>query len=214
MEMLWKAYQYAVETRRDVWEFAVEYWTLKQAGVSNADLRWMVAAGLAEHGHEQSVYGDRARQFAAGQSLVFSKSMCLVLTRSGVEHAEKCRLILTSSESCIRSAQVALDSDVSTPSKPVWDAPRRELRFGENTVKRFRVPARNQELILNVFEEEGWPDGIDDPIPRCSDIDPRTRLHDAINRLNGKQIQRLIRFYGNGSGTGVCWELRRTAKSS
>src|SRR5262249_26296993 len=74
-------------------------------------------------------------------------------------------------------------------------------------VKRYRVPARNQELILSAFEEEGWPEHIDDPLPVRYDIDPRMRLHDAIHRLNGRQINRLVRFKGNGTGTGVFWEL-------
>jgi hypothetical protein len=77
----------------------------------------------------------------------------------------------------------------------------------ESVVKRFRVPAENQELILAAFEEEGWPKHIDDPLPVRDGIDPQTRLHDAINRLNGRQTNRLLCFRGNGNGTGVLWEL-------
>jgi hypothetical protein len=75
-------------------------------------------------------------------------------------------------------------------------------------VKWFRVPAPNQELILSAFEEVGWPEQIDDPLPVTADIDPRTRLHDAIRRLNGCQANRLLRFHGNGNGDGVSWESR------
>jgi len=76
-------------------------------------------------------------------------------------------------------------------------------------VKRFRVPARNQETILSVFEEEGWAEHIHDPLPATQDIDAPTRLHDAINRLNKCQINALVRFHGDGKGTGVFWELRQ-----
>jgi hypothetical protein len=65
-------------------------------------------------------------------------------------------------------------------------------------------------VILGAFEEEGWPEHIDDPLPVIGDIDPRTRLHDAINRLNRCQTNRLLRFHGNGTGTGVFWKLRQT----
>ena len=74
-------------------------------------------------------------------------------------------------------------------------------------VKRFRVPARNQETILSVFEEEGWAEHIHDPLPVNHDIDAPTRLHDAINRLNRCQINPVLRFHGDGKGTGVFWDL-------
>lgn len=74
------------------------------------------------------------------------------------------------------------------------------------------MPARNQELILGVFEEEEWPKHIDDPLPVSADIAPHTRLHDAINRLNGHQTNHLLRFHGNGNGTGVSWELRNSER--
>jgi hypothetical protein len=93
--------------------------------------------------------------------------------------------------------------------KPRWDAVRRELSVAGLIVKRFRVPARNQETILGVFEEEGWAEHIHDPLPATLDIDAPTRLHDAINRLNRCQINPLVRFHGDGKGTGVFWELRR-----
>jgi len=76
-------------------------------------------------------------------------------------------------------------------------------------IKRFRVPAQIQQLILSAFEEEAWPEHIDDPLPGSGDINSRTRLHDAIHRLNGHQTNRLLRFKGNGNGTGVRWELCR-----
>ncbi len=85
-----------------------------------------------------------------------------------------------------------------------WRYPDRLL--GDMVVKHFRVPAQIQQLILSAFEEEAWPEHIDDPLPGHGDIDPRARLHDAIHRLNGHQTHRLLRFKGNGNGTGVCWE--------
>jgi hypothetical protein len=91
--------------------------------------------------------------------------------------------------------------------KPRWNPVRRELSVSGLIVKRFRVPARNQETILSVFEEEGWIEHIHDPLPVNHDIDAPTRLHDAINRLNRCQINPVLRFHGDGKGTGVFWDL-------
>ena len=89
---------------------------------------------------------------------------------------------------------------------PKWNRELRELRAGVLVVKRFKVPARNQELILDSFEEEGWPTCIDDPLPPLPDQDSKQRLHDTIDRLNRSQVNRMIRFRGNGNGCGVRWE--------
>lgn len=91
--------------------------------------------------------------------------------------------------------------------RPNWDAKRRELRVNETVVKRFRQPAQNQELILAVFEEDGWPERIDDPLPPDPVRDAKERLHDVIKKLNRAQDVPLIRFRGDGTGTGVLWEL-------
>ena len=67
----------------------------------------------------------------------------------------------------------------------------------------------NQELILAAFEESGWPPRLDDPLPPVPDMDSKRRLRDATARLNGNQKRRLIRFHGDGSGRGLCWEFLR-----
>jgi hypothetical protein len=92
-------------------------------------------------------------------------------------------------------------------TKPAWDARRRELRVGDFLVKRFRVPAENQSLVLSAFEEEGWPAYIDDPLPMKSKIVPKQRLHNAITRLNGSQLVPILRFHGNGNGDAIGWQL-------
>lgn len=97
--------------------------------------------------------------------------------------------------------------------RPIWDPERRELRVGEMVVKRFRQPAQNQELILTVFEEDGWPERIDDPLPPDPVRDPKERLHDVIKKLNRAQDVALIRFHGDGTGTGVLWELLGSGNS-
>src|SRR5262249_35051462 len=89
--------------------------------------------------------------------------------------------------------------------KPHWDPVRRELSLGDRVVKQFHVPASNQEDILSAFQEEGWPEQIDDPLTGNHGIEPKARLNDAIYRLNRTQMRQLIRFHSNGNGNGVRW---------
>lgn len=90
--------------------------------------------------------------------------------------------------------------------QPQWDAEYRVLRMGRSVIKIYRVPSLIQEAILAAFQEEGWPHRIHDPLPPLGDIDPKSRLHDTIKRLNRHHQERLIRFRGDGTGEGVCWE--------
>ncbi len=73
-------------------------------------------------------------------------------------------------------------------------------------VKRFRLPADNQEAVLSAFQEEGWPSSVDDPLPPVQEIDPRERLKFTIRRLNAGQKEGRLRFFGNGTGQAVGWE--------
>jgi hypothetical protein len=214
----------------DLWDFALELATLFGAGLTVSDLRWLVAKGFVEHGQETSAYGGPHRSFRRGAGFFFEGTTCLVLTPSGAAFAERfliqpdARLqpgqlieaapLPGGATVVLANGQLAAEDRPGTTHvalRPSWNDARRELTLDGRLVKQFRVPARNQATILAAFEEEGWPDHIDDPLPMSGDINPPTRLHDAINRLNGCQVHRLLHFSGNGAGTGVCWKLRRAA---
>jgi hypothetical protein len=110
----------------------------------------------------------------------------------------------------IHAAEAATVPDVvSVAVLPVWDEERRELRWGDAIVKRFRVPAPNQELILCAFQEEGWPPHIDDPLPHLHGVEPKRRLHDTIVALNRHRNAEHLRFSGDGRGLGVSWIAAR-----
>lgn len=100
------------------------------------------------------------------------------------------------------------DSDKPHQPKPVWDVETRQLRLGNKVVKQFTWPSKNQESVLAAFEELGWPERIGNPIERHPTICPKQRLHDAIKCLNRKQVNKLIRFRGDGTGLGVLLEIR------
>ena len=89
---------------------------------------------------------------------------------------------------------------------PHWDPATHTLRLGNKIVKQYRVPSPNQETVLAVFQEEGWPPRIDDPLPPVADGLPRDRLRNTIRSLNSSQKNRFLRFRGDGTGEGICWE--------
>ena len=72
-------------------------------------------------------------------------------------------------------------------------------------MKQFRQPAPNEERVLAAFEEEGWPERIDDPIPPLGDVTPKERLHSTIWALNRHQEHKLLKFHGDGGGEGIRW---------
>jgi hypothetical protein len=98
-------------------------------------------------------------------------------------------------------------SVAETLQMPRWDSLRRELKVDGQIVKRFRLPAANQESVLAAFEEEGWPPRIYDPLPPRDAQCPKRRLHETIKALNRSRLARIIRFCGDGTGEGILWEL-------
>jgi hypothetical protein len=220
--VLRQAYRYAQDSGADLWDFAVEIDELYQTGLTISDLRWLVARRFAEHGQETSIYGSPRRTFRPAEGLFFEKTTCVILTRLGEAFVSRfLDAPATSSRPMQADEAAGLARDcpmnhapslsIDAPIKPSWDPSRRELSLGGHVIKRYRVRAQNQEALLTAFEEESWPQHIDDPLPGTRDIDPRIRLHDAINRLNRCQTHHLLRFRGDGTGTGLFWELRQSA---
>lgn len=123
----------------------------------------------------------------------------------GLGRALRERIIEMSSAGVKRGPQLSNNSPSS--QSPRWDAARRELFLGTHLIKRFRVPAVNQVLIVTAFQELDWPVCIDDPLPPTLEIDPKQRMQATIRSLNGRQIHKAIRFHGNGTGKQVYWKL-------
>ena len=93
--------------------------------------------------------------------------------------------------------------------KPHWDADRRELTVAGKVIKRIRRPSSNQERILAIFEEDGWPPKLDDPLP--GNPDAKHRLRDTVYHLNHDHVTKdIISFHTDGTGEAVLWELRHT----
>jgi hypothetical protein len=225
LALLWRAYICAQATGSNPRDLALRTGPLYDAGMTSGGLRWMVAKGFAEHLQETPSRDGLHRSFNGIDGYFFNERSCLLLTPKGATLAEHVFAEMAGWPQAKWSAPAPMaveppafaaclgacepDELTAPVLKPHWNGARRELSWSGILVKRFRVPAKNQERILSVFEEDGWAEYIHDPLAVTYDIDAPTRLHDAINRLNRCQVNPLIRFHGDGRGTGVLWELRR-----
>jgi hypothetical protein len=90
--------------------------------------------------------------------------------------------------------------------RPTWDRDRRQLSLLGLPVKSFKQVSENQWPVLDAFQASAWAPRIDDPVPAKPGHDPKRRLNRTIQSLNERQIHRLIRFRGDGTGTAVLWE--------
>jgi hypothetical protein len=196
MAPLWKAFACAQDLKLDPWEFALPLLHLFDLGVDKRDLRWLVLHGYV-------AFRDRARRSRLSTNVAAGGDPRLMITETGVMAAG------------LRGEGASWPPGGSANSAeilpfclrlPRWDRKRRVLLFDECVVKRFRLPAKNQEAVLSMFEDEGWPPSIPDPLPFVTGHWPKERLHATIRHLNASHEDRLIRFRGNGTGEAVLWE--------
>jgi hypothetical protein len=89
--------------------------------------------------------------------------------------------------------------------RPRWDRARRELWFTGEVVLHFRRGARNQEQLLEAFQEQGWPAAIDDPLPRQRRVKPGERLRDTVKHLNAHLGREPLHFRVDAEGRAVFW---------
>lgn len=223
--VLLEAFDYSHELGDDRWDFAVLIRDLHLLGLNESDLRWLVRIGYVQHAREVAPQGSLRRRFQSIDSLTFFRRTCFVLTDVGIEHARhlsRTNLVLTAriSDTCDGEKQdrVASSSAAYRVEKSFdtvhWDPVQRQLNVLGVVVKRYKWQAPNQEMVLNAFQEEGWPGRIDDPLPRHPDQDSKRRLSDTIKCLNRHQIPALIHFHGDGTGEGVTWQLHDSNRST
>jgi hypothetical protein len=192
IRVLWEA-QRAAGAGDDVWQLAIELPALQRKGVTRVEMRQLVRCGLVHHAVEVTSARCRRRRFQRVSNLSIPEGSCFILSPAGVELAQR----------------MGAGADPAAPAPgpnatPHWDG--RVLRYGDRVVKRFRVPAEDQKLILDAFQEEGWPPHIDDPLPQRPSIDAPARLRGAVYRLNHRQCNPLLLFESDGTGQGVSWQ--------
>lgn len=213
LRMLLRARLYAQREQCNPWQFAVELEEFRYAGISRTELRWMLLNELVEHAQEVLDWNSSRRKFKQLPKHIVPADACFILSDLGLSHLvnrepggsskRNGRLGVELSE----NLKVHLDTCTETVI-PEWDGAQKLLSLNGVLVKRYRFPAPNQEVVLAAFQEEQWVRRIDDPLRPVSEQDSRRRLNDTIKCLNRKQTHPLIAFCGDGTGTGVVWQLR------
>ena len=94
--------------------------------------------------------------------------------------------------------------DAPPKTGPSWDRIKGELSFKGEIIKTIRCVgvAKNIVLVLDTFEEMGWPERVDSPLPPANS----KKHHATIDSLN--QRLSLIQFRSDGEGTGFVWQTR------
>jgi hypothetical protein len=216
LALLVEAAAYAEQTSGDPWEYAIEIHELRALGLSENDLRFLVRLDYVDHASEVRVLGTNGRQFNPTGDLHFTRQTCFVLTQNAISTIARRSDVLdtrdTNTPPIIRLSDACQHVDIGRV--PSWDAKQRVLSLDGLVVKRFTWHAPNQEMILSVFQEEGWPTRIDDPLAPLPTLEVERRLSDTIKGLNKKQENKHIHFRGDGTGQGVLWETTRRSRSS
>jgi hypothetical protein len=84
--------------------------------------------------------------------------------------------------------------------RPSWHKRLGTLRYRGEIIREVKAEATNVRLILDAFEEAGWPDEIFDPLPPAEAKDRRRRAVETLNK-----DLRLIRFRSTGNGRRIAW---------
>jgi hypothetical protein len=205
--ILLKARGYALDAGHDVWDFAIPFRQLRSLRISRNDFRWLVCKRYLEHAIEITLKGDKGRFFRPAGELNFGMQSCFVLTIEGAAFALKLQRDMHKKGSSPLGSAITSTNTEEPKVRPKWDSDLNELRMDQVLIKRFRTQAVNQTTVLCAFEEDGWPDRIDDPLPPLQGLDSKHRLHDTIKCLNRGHKVPLIRFRGDGTGQGIIWEL-------
>lgn len=91
------------------------------------------------------------------------------------------------------------ESGVDNPrERPSWDRELSVLMYRNKLVRKVRPIAVRVVTLLDVFEEDGWPQRVDNPFPDDQ------KMREAIASLNRNLTA--IRFKADGSGEGILWE--------
>jgi hypothetical protein len=207
LALFFEAHEYARQAQQTDWEFSVELPALLEAGCSRSVLRWLASKGYVEHALERTRPQAGRRSFRRTANLSFAARSCFVLTPSGLAVARQFDQAHDAVAGPHLNGIAYVDPGSNGYPLPHWDQALRELRLGATLIKAYTQPSPNQETILAVFQEEGWPARIDSPLSPPLHEDGKRRLHDTITRLNRHQQHRLIRFRSDSNGEGVRWAI-------
>jgi hypothetical protein len=141
------------------------------------------------------------RSFRPLRSLALPKRTCFVLTEAGTALAKEARKSRTGPR---RTHKERASRNGKSPIRPSWDG-ESVLSWDGEVLKEFRRAATMQKRILEEFEKQGWPHRIDNPLPRLTGVNRKQHLRDTIKNLNRGLTRRMILFFADGAGQGICW---------
>jgi hypothetical protein len=190
--MLQQAHDAAQHRKHDPWDFAVCIEELFPCGVNATDLRYLLDCGIILGAVEQSDPDVAGRTFRPLQNLQLRAPISVVLAPGNNAELAQWRT----------SVRVAVEL-------PCWNEATGELTLGGVLLKRLKVSAINQRCVLDVFQEEGWPERIDAPLPLSGEDDTQPYLGYTIRRLNSSLLRPLLRFCKDSTGEGIRWERGR-----
>jgi hypothetical protein len=100
----------------------------------------------------------------------------------------------------------SLDSPfVSVARKPVWDPDRRELHFNGRVIRKIRRYTKSHlDLVMESFQEMGWPCRIDDPTPPMPNQVESEKRYEIVKSLNKGLTA--IAFFTDGKKFG--WRVQ------
>ncbi len=202
LSLLLEAYDDAERYGRSHWEFAVEFKDLEQAGLTRSDFRRLVCSGYIERAVEQKPK-QMHRCFQRVGHLAILENTCAVLSNEGLSWARQ--LTATSARGRV-DQRVPLDT-IHLATSPTWDGRRLQLLVGNSLVRQFKRQAFSQIAILEAFARLDWPPHLHDPLPKQCGNSAKRRLHETITNLNRGQSPLRVKFRGDGSGRGICWQI-------
>jgi hypothetical protein len=191
LELLSRVYDLARGSHADLRDFALDRRLLEAAGLTAETLRWLIDRRLLD------VTGGRPVRTPPGS---LPPDCRFLLTPAGMRWAEH---LLAPSDAGREPGPVTF------PRCPVWIAARHVLLCREVVVKAFPARAKCQETILGAFEEEGWPEEIDDPLPPVAESSQKDHLHDVVRRMCCGQAFPVVAFHTTGRGQQVRWNWRQ-----
>jgi hypothetical protein len=171
-------------------EMALEPQFLHDKGVTDVQLGALIGAGYVETRAKPGGPEGRSPAAPPEGGPPGPAGACVVLTPAG--------MVL---------AAGLLGTAPGPRETPRYDRFKRAFSFQGVVVKQFKRKAPNQETILLAFEEQGWPEEIDNPLPPDEFTAPAVQLHDTLKSLTNDQDPCTLGFLMTSGGTRVRWQV-------
>src|SRR5436853_7395037 len=88
LRLLLQAHNYKRELNRDAWDFAVEVASLRAAGLTSNDIRWLLYQDYVTQAAEVTSPLDERRTFRPAGKLSLIEDSCFILTATGLDFAK------------------------------------------------------------------------------------------------------------------------------